>query len=54
MDGDYVMMPGKKGGHLVLVDLRSSMYYHKNGLKLIKSYVNDLMLLMFEPRDTYD
>jgi|LakMenEpi03Aug12_release.lakeMendotaPanAssembly.Ray.scaffolds.fasta_scaffold2734190_1 hypothetical protein len=25
MDGDYVMMLGKEGGHLVLLDLRSSM-----------------------------
>jgi hypothetical protein len=31
MDGDYVLMPGRKRGHMVLVDLNTWMYYHKNG-----------------------
>jgi hypothetical protein len=33
MDGDYVMMPGNRNGHLVLVDLNSWMYYHRNGYR---------------------
>ncbi len=51
MDGDYVMVPGKKDGHLVLVDLRSSMYYRKNGLQYFS--IEDVNLINYYMSTTF-